>query len=99
MRSIAAAGYLWDIDQLKASGFGVVRDELEAVDGEGVGGPVIRRVTAAPIQTHRGHMSLEERRPWDPDPPLTTLNVEFDLTGPEEEGLSRAERRVLLEAA
>jgi Zn-dependent peptidase ImmA (M78 family) len=95
----SGGGYLWDIDQLKASGFGVVRDDLEAVDGEGVGGPVIRRVTAAPPGTHRGRMSLEERRPWDPDPPLTTLNVEFDLTGPEEEGLSRAERRVLLEAA
>jgi hypothetical protein len=95
----SGGGYLWDIDQLKASGFGVVRDELEAVDGEGIGGPVIRRVTAAPLQTHRGRMSLEERRPWDPEPPLTTLDVEFDLTGPEEEGLSRAERRVLLEAA
>jgi Zn-dependent peptidase ImmA (M78 family) len=95
----SGGGYLWDIDQLKASGFGVVRDELEAVDGEGIGGPVIRRVTAAPLQTHRGRMSLEERRPWDSEPPLTTLDVEFDLTGPEEEGLSRAERRVLLEAA
>jgi Zn-dependent peptidase ImmA (M78 family) len=95
----SGGGYLWDIDQLKASGFGVVRDELEAVDGDGIGGPVIRRVTAAPLQTHRGRMSLEERRPWDPEPPLTTLDVEFDLTGPEEEGLSRAERRVLLEPA
>src|SRR3984893_16200150 len=95
----SGGGYLWDIDQLKASGFGVVRDELEAVDGEGIGGPVIRRVTAAPLQTHRGLMSLEERPLWDSEPPLTTLDVEFDLTGPEEEGLSRAERRVLLEAA
>lgn len=95
----SGGGYLWDIDQLKASGFGVVRDELEAVDGEGVGGPVIRRVTAAPLETHRGRMSLEERRPWDPEPPLRTLDVDFDLTGPEEEGLSRAERRILLEAA
>jgi hypothetical protein len=95
----SGGGYLWDIDQLKASGFGVVRDELEAIDGDGVGGPVIRRVTAAPPETPRGRMSLDERRPWDPEPPLSTLHVEFDLTGPEEEGLSRAERRILLEAA
>ena len=95
----SGGGYLWDIDQLKASGFGIVRDELEAVDGDGVGGPVIRRVTAAPLETHRGCLSLDERRPWDPDPPLSSLKVEFDLTGPEEEGLSRAERRSLLEAA
>ncbi len=95
----SGGGYLWDIDQLKASGFGIVRDELEAIDGEGVGGPVIRRVTAAPPETHRGRMSLNERRPWDPEPPLSSLQVDFDLTGPENEGLSRAERRRLLEAA
>jgi len=95
----SGGGYLWDIDQLKASGFAIVRDELEAIDGEGIGGPVIRRVTTTPPETYRGLLSLDERRPWDPDPPLSTLVVDVDLTGPEEEGLSRAERRRLLEAA
>jgi hypothetical protein len=95
----SGGGYLWDIDRLKASGFAIVRDELEAVDDEGIGGPVIRWVTAAPPGSHRGCMHLDERRPWDPEPPLSSLTVEFDLTGPEEEGLSRAERRSLLEAA
>lgn len=95
----SGGGYLWDIDQLKASGFAIVRDELEAIDGEGIGGPVIRRVTAMPPDTYRGRMALDERRPWDPDLPLSSLAVEVDLTGPEEEGLSRAERRSLLEAA
>jgi len=95
----SGGGYLWDIDQLKASGFAIVRDELAATDGEGVGGPVIRSVTAAPEETHRGSLHIEERRPWDPEPPLTRLEFDFDLTGPEEEGLSRAERRRLLEAA
>ena len=71
---------------------------LEAIDGEGIGGPVIRRVTAAPPETYRGRMALDERRPWGPEPPLSRLSVEVDLTGPEEEGLSRAERRSLLEA-
>jgi hypothetical protein len=95
----SGGGYLWDIDQLKASGFAIVRDELEAIDGDGVGGPVVRRVTAAPEETHRGSLQIEERRPWDPEPPLSRLKLDFDLTGPEEEGLSRAERRRLLEAA
>ncbi|MDA9474355.1 hypothetical protein XI03_07490 [Bradyrhizobium sp. CCBAU 65884] len=95
----SGGGYLWDIDQLKASGFAVVRDALESHDDDGVGGHVIRRVTAAPTESRRGRMSLEERRPWETDQPLAILNVDFDLTGPEEEGLSRAERRVLLEAA
>jgi Zn-dependent peptidase ImmA (M78 family) len=93
-----SGGYLWDVDQLSASGFGIVRDELEAIDGEGVGGPVIRRVTAMPPGARRGRMQLHERRPWEPEP-LSSLDVEFDLTGPEEEGYSRATRRSLLEAA
>jgi hypothetical protein len=95
----SGGGYLWDIDQLKSSGFGIVRDAHEAIDDEGIGGHVVRRVTAAPPDEHRGPMTLAERRPWDPEPPLSSLKVDFDLTGPEELGLSRAERRSLLEAA
>jgi Zn-dependent peptidase ImmA (M78 family) len=95
----SGGGYLWDIDQLKESGFAVVRDDLQAIDTDGVGGPVIRRVTATPPDTYRGRLAIDERRPWDPDPPLATLAVDVDLTGPEQEGLSRAERRRLLEAA
>ncbi|RUU14168.1 ImmA/IrrE family metallo-endopeptidase [Mesorhizobium sp. USDA-HM6] len=100
LKEHSGAGYLWDIDELKASGFAVVRDEVEAMDEATVGGPVIRRVTAQPYKSYRGQMALNHRRPWEPDEaPLSSLEVEFDLTGPEEEGLSRAERRILLEAA
>ena len=69
------------------------------MDGEGIGGPVIRRVTAEPMEPYRGRLSLDERRPWEPDDAIARLKVDVDLTGPEEEGLSRAERRSLLEAA
>lgn len=95
----SGGGYLWDIDQLKASGFAIVGDDVHAIDGEAIGGPVIRRVTAAPEDGHRGELHLDERRPWAPMPPLSQLRLDFDLTGPEEEGFSRAERRRLLEAA
>jgi hypothetical protein len=89
----SGGGYLRDIDQLKESGFGIVRDELEAIEGQGIGGPVIRRVTAEPPEPYRGRITLDERRPWEPSEPIASLKVDFDLTGPEEEGLSRAERR------
>ncbi|MBV9840652.1 MAG: ImmA/IrrE family metallo-endopeptidase [Sphingomonadaceae bacterium] len=95
----SGGGYLWNIDQLRDSGFAIVRDGLEAIDGDGIGGPVIRRVTAAPEEGGYGLLQLDERRPWEPDPPLSRLALDFDLTGPEEEGYSRAERRRLLEAA
>ncbi len=95
----SGGGYLWDLDQLIASGFAVVRDEREAIDGDGIGGPVVRRVTAAPDAPRRGRVAVEARRPGQPAPALTSLTLDFDLTGPEQTGLSRAERRHLLEAA
>jgi Zn-dependent peptidase ImmA (M78 family) len=95
----SGGGYVWDIDEVKQSGFAVVRDEVEAIDDEGVGSPVIRRVTGAPSEDIRGRLSLGERRPWDSDDALSTFDLEFDFTGPEEVGLSRAEKRILLEAA
>lgn len=95
----SGGGYLWDIDDLRASGFAIVGDALEGVEDDTVGGHVVRRVTAAAAEADRGLLSINERRPWDPDQPLTSLSVEFDFTGPEEIGYSRAARRVLLEAA
>lgn len=95
----SGGGYLWNIDQLRESGFAIVGDAVEDVDSEGVGGPVVRRVTAAAREANRGTLVLDERRPWEPDEPLASLAVDYDFTGPEEVGLSRAERRIRLEAA
>ncbi len=99
LKEHSGGGFLWDLEQLMASGFAVVRDEREAFDTEAVGGPVVRRVTAAPEAAQRGRMSLNERRPWQPATANASLTIDFDFTGPEQEGLSRAERRHLLEAA
>jgi hypothetical protein len=96
---LGAAGYLWDFDTLVESGFSIVRDSRLSVDGEGIGGPNTRRVLAAPDEDAHGLLHLEQRRPWTSAAPLSTLTVPFDLTGPEESGLSRAERRQRLAAA
>ncbi len=95
----SGGGYLWDIDQLKQSGFAVVRDGREEIESEGVGNPVIRHITAMLEEARRGRFSLDERRPWQPNTPLTQLVLDYDFTGPEQQGLSRAERRQSLEAA
>lgn len=89
----SGGGYLWDFDQLAESGFAIVCDHREAIDAEGIGGPVLRRVTAAVREADRGHLTLDERRPWQPVPPLASLSFYYDVTGPEQAGLSRAERR------
>lgn len=95
----SGGGYLWNIDQLKASGFAIVEDGRESDDPEGIGGHVIRHITAAPEQARRGEVAINECRPWQPTTPIAQIAFEYDFTGPEEEGLSRAERRQILEAA
>lgn len=95
----STAGYVWNFDELQTSGFALLRDVRENDDPEGVGGPVARRVTAAPEDGPRGRLELAERRPWQPDAPIAKLSLDYDFSGPEELGLSRIERRQMLEAA
>ena len=95
----SSGGFVWNFDQLLASGFAIVRDVRQEIDSEGVGSPTVRQITAAPESAPRGRVQIKEYRPWQPLPPLSQLTLDYDLTGPEQEGLSRAERRRLLEAA
>jgi Zn-dependent peptidase ImmA (M78 family) len=97
----SGGGYLWNIDQLRESGFAIIRDDRESTDHEGVGGPVVRHVTAELKleEGQRGQVSLAESRPWQPSTPISRVTLNYDLTGPEEKGFSRAERRQLLKAA
>jgi Zn-dependent peptidase ImmA (M78 family) len=99
LKEHSGGGYLWNIDQLRESGFAIIRDGRESTDQEGVGGPVIRHVTAGLEQGQRGRVSLDECRPWQPNAPISRVTLSYDFTGPEKEGFSRAERRQLLEAA
>ncbi len=95
----SGGGYIWNIDQLKESGFAVVRDARDSLEGEGIGGHVVRSVTAYPDEPARGMVTIDERRPWLPASTLSTFVLDYDLSGPETQGLSRAERRAALEAA
>ena len=95
----SGGGYLWDAGDLERSGFSVLNDMRKAADGDGVGSPTFRTFTAATGEAHLGRVSLDERRPWRSGPPLSRLELDYDLTGPEVEGYSRAERRRTLEAA
>jgi len=91
-------GYLWNIDDLRDSGFAIVGNQMEDARDQSVGSVGVRRVTVK-SQAFRGNLNLEEVRPWDPSQALTHFSLDMDFTGPEEIGLSRAERRRTLEAA
>jgi Zn-dependent peptidase ImmA (M78 family) len=95
----SGGGYLWNAEQLKQSGFAIVGDNRASLDEDGIGSHTIRNLTAYPEVAVRGKLALDECRPWQPNEPLASLKLEYDFTGPEEEGLSRAERRQMLEAA
>jgi Zn-dependent peptidase ImmA (M78 family) len=100
LKEHSGSGYVWTFDELNEAGFAVVRDEREVADDETIGGDVMRRITAQSEGRQQGRIALAERRPWIADgTPLEAFCVHYDLTGPEEEGLSQAERRRLLEAA
>ena len=91
----SGSGYLWTFEELDQTGFAIVRDEREGPGESTVGAHVTRRITARSRTRQSGHLVLAERRPWLPrEKALMAFNVDYDLTGPEEEGLSQAERRL-----
>jgi Zn-dependent peptidase ImmA (M78 family) len=95
----SGGGYLWNIEQLRASGFAIVQDGRDSDDPEGVGSHVVRHITAALEQARQGEVSMDECRPWQPHAPISHVAFEYDFTGPEEAGLSRAAQRHILQAA
>lgn len=96
LKEQSGAGYLWSFEELEQSGFVVVRDEREAPQGETVGGPITRCITARSESRKSGTLTFRQRRPWLREgQPLSELTLAFDLYGPEEEGWSQAERRQL----
>jgi len=99
LKEHSAGGYVWNFDQLVESGFLIVQDTREAPDDDGIGNPIFRNVTAQSEESCQGRIDLTEQRPWQPHDPLSKLSFDFDLSGPELEGLSRADKKRALLAA
>ena len=87
------SGYIWGGGDFEARGFTVIDDEREALDAEGVGSPVIRRLVLAPEAAGSGTLKMAESRAWNPKEPLNRFDLTYDFEGPEEAGLPRAQRR------
>jgi hypothetical protein len=96
----SGAGYLWNFDQLDKANFAIVKDERFASNDGDYGGDVMRLISARSKASHSGEFALAERRPWLTDgESLSTLRFTYDLSGPETEGMSKAERKQFWGAA
>ncbi len=95
----SGAGYLWNIDALKAAGFLLFRDQRLTLGGnDHLGGPVERVVGARPGNSHYGQVALKQMRPWQTNAaPISRFSFTFDLRG-KESGRPRVERHSLAAA-
>ena len=89
------SGYIWNFEQLNQSGFAIVRDERNSMNSDSIGGVVERSITVESTKRQTGEIVLTENRPWlvehKPEKFLSSIKFRYDLTGPEKEGLPKAE--------
>jgi len=98
----SGSGYLWRIESIDGEALAVVADGRDPLDPEGVGGPTLRRITAAARDRRSGELRLAEARPWQLAKPLNIFAVQYNLAGAEMQGWykdQRQQHRQALEAA
>jgi len=98
-----SSGYRWQFGKLTEVGLTVTADDRATrASAEHIGGMIRRTVMAKPgaEEGARGHVHLRETRPWQPHgEPLSSLELDIDLSGPIQSGLLPAQRETLLSVA
>lgn len=90
----SGAGYLWRVESMDGEALAVVADGREAIDNEeAIGGPTLRRITAAARDRAKGAFRLAETRPWALSTPLNTFAVDYNLAGPSLQGWYEPQRK------
>jgi Zn-dependent peptidase ImmA (M78 family) len=98
LKENSGAGYLWNLDQVRAAGFAIVADErMLSPQQDEIGGAVERVLTAQAALPCNGIISAEQTRPWSPSEALTKFTFSYDFRG-KERGLPRISREVQLAA-
>lgn len=92
----SGAGYLWNIEELRESGFAIVEDYRDFGEGPASFGGDVTRIIAAQASTElMGDVRLHLARPWEENTePASTFEVKYNLSG-KERGLPRAIRHLL----
>ena len=86
LREKGAAGYLWSLNDVRESGFAIVKDERDiARSGHNPGGDVSRHIVAQHSSGAAGDLMWEHRQPWaSGSKSLDELRYSYDLQGREE---------------
>jgi Zn-dependent peptidase ImmA (M78 family)/predicted secreted protein len=95
----SGSGYLWRLDDLEKAGLAVVKDNRAAdPDQDLIGGMVFRTVISEATNGALGRVALREVRPWQKKgESLHSVNLEMNLSGPEQSGLYKAQRQRALQ--
>lgn len=93
LKERTSGGFMWNVDELKESGFAIVRDNRQISSPDKLGSAAVRIITTQSLDAHSGHLSLRQTRPWQgPRADDEAFQVDFDLHG-KEVGLPRAWRK------
>ncbi len=97
----SGAGYMWRLEDLERAGLAVLQDGRTAdPDEDLVGGVVFRTVISEARNGALGRVLLREVRPWQAQgEPFHALNLDVNLSGPEQPGLYKVQRRKALREA
>ena len=88
----SGSGYLWRVESIDGESLALVADTREEADAVGVGGPTLRRITAAARGRSAGELRLTQVRPWAPANPLKTFAVSYNLAGASTQGWYEPQR-------
>ena len=99
LRENSGAGYLWNLEELRAVGFAVVADDVLDDEPYAVGGVITRKITAKSSDRVQGEVVLRERRPWLPAKSLHEFRLQYDLRGPEESGMWEPDLQKVLQVS
>jgi hypothetical protein len=93
LKEDSGAGYLWNVEDVRAAGFSIVADEVSIRDGyEEIGGSVERLLVARSESEAAGKLDVRQVRPWETrSTDVAHFSVNYDLFG-RENGLPRAQR-------
>lgn len=95
----SGSGYLWRIESADGEAVAIVADDREQLNAAGVGGPTLRRITAAARARSAGELHFAEIRPWAAAKPIKTFFVGYDLSGSSQQGWYEPQRRAHMQAA